>query len=495
MSKQGVGASGLIFQEPLIFERSVAGRQGYSLPACDVPEIAPETVLPPEYLRDEVTGFPEVSEVEVVRHFTRMSQWNYSIDTGLFPLGSCTMKYNPKVHEDMAALPGFARLHPYTPVELAQGALRLMVQLEKMLCEISGFDRATLQPAAGAHGELTGMMMIRAALTARGNPRQKVLVPDSAHGTNPASCTLCGYTAVPVATGAQGWTEPQAVAALMDDTVAAIMITNPNTLGLFEQHIHEIAAIVHAKGGLVYGDGANLNALLGKARPGDMGIDVMHLNLHKTFATPHGGGGPGAGPVAVKAPLIPFLPTPLPEYDVQADRYYWDADRPQAIGKVRAFFGNFGMLVRAYTYILTLGAAGLQQVAETAVLNANYLMQALKGDYYLPFDQLCKHECIFSDKWQQAHGVTTLDIAKRLMDYGFHPPTIYFPLIVPGALMIEPTETESKETLDEFIAALHAIAQEAQDAPELLKAAPHKTKVRRLDEATAARKPKLRYQE
>lgn len=493
MKQETVGTSGLIFHEPLIFERSVEGREGYSFPACDVPEVNPETVIPQEYLRDEIEGFPEVSEFEVVRHFTRLSQWNYSIDTGFFPLGSCTMKYNPKVHEDLAALQGFARLHPQSPDELAQGAIRLMCELEQYLCEISGFDRVTLQPAAGAHGELAGMMMIRAYLESQGNPRKNVLIPTSAHGTNPASCTLCGYNTVQVESADDGCIDPNVVKKLMNEDVAAIMITNPNTLGLFEEHILSIADIVHEKGGLIYGDGANLNALLGKARPGDMGIDVMHFNLHKTFSTPHGGGGPGAGPVAVKKPLVPFMPLPTPEYRDSENRYYLEYDHPQSIGKVRAFWGNFGMMVRAYAYILAMGDAGLKQVAETAVINANYLMQQLKDVYHLPYDKICKHECVFSDKWQSLHGVTTMDIAKRLMDYGFHPPTVYFPLIVHAALMIEPTETESKETLDEFILAMKEIARESEERPEILKSAPHRAKVGRLDETTAARKPKLRY--
>lgn len=492
MKKETVAASGLVFHESLIFERSVEGRQGYSLPLCDVPDIRPEDVIPREYVRDEVAGFPEVSEVEVVRHFTHLSQWNYGIDSGFFPLGSCTMKYNPRVNEEVAALPGFARLHPHTPQELTQGAIRLMYELERALCEISGFDRVSLQPAAGAHGELTGMMLIRAYLASQGNPRQKVLIPDSAHGTNPASCTLCGYDTVPIASGADGCADPQAIAAVMDEQVAAIMITNPNTLGLFERNIAEIAEIVHAKGGLVYGDGANLNALLGKARPGDMGIDVMHFNLHKTFSTPHGGGGPGSGPVAIKARLIPFMPVPTPEY--QDGDYYLETDHPHSIGKVRSFFGNFGVMVRAYAYILAMGAAGLKQAAETAVMNANYIRASLQEAYHLPYQAVCKHECVFSDKLQNPAGVTTMDIAKRLMDYGFHPPTVYFPLIVHGALMIEPTETESKQTLDAFIDAMQAIAREAKEEPELLKTAPHRAKMRRLDETTAARKPILRYE-
>ncbi len=490
MKQETVGTGGLIFNEPLIFERSVEGRQGGAFPACDVPETKPEDTIPQEFLRDDIEGFPELSEPDVVRHFTRLSQWNYGIDSGFFPLGSCTMKYNPKVHEDVAALPGFARLHPYAPEELSQGAIRLMVELEHALSEISGFDRVSLQPAAGAHGELTGMIMIRAYLESQGNPRKKVLIPDSAHGTNPASCTLCGYSTVPVASGEDGCADPKAIEDVMDEDVAAIMITNPNTLGLFEQHIAEICTIVHAKGGLVYGDGANLNALLGKARPGDMGIDVMHFNLHKTFATPHGGGGPGSGPVAVKKQLVPFMPVPAPEY--RDGVYSLDYERPQSIGRIRSFYGNFGVMVRAYAYILAMGSDGLRQVAENAVLNANYIKQQLQDVYHLKYETLCKHECVFSDTFQNEYGVTTMDIAKRLMDYGFHPPTVYFPLIVHGALMVEPTETESKETLDEFIRAMREIAREAREEPDVLKSAPHRPKMRRLDETSAARKPKLR---
>jgi glycine dehydrogenase subunit 2 len=420
-----------------------------------------------------------------------MSQWTYGIDRGFYPLGSCTMKYNPRVNEDVARLPGFSRAHPYLPDELAQGALELLWELERYLAEVSGLDRVSLHPSAGAHGELTGVMMIRAYHQAQGNPRRKILIPESAHGTNPASSALCGYQVVPIKSGPRGVVEPPAVAEAMDEQVAAIMITNPNTLGLFEEHIAEIARIVHAKGGQVYCDGANLNAVMGITRPGDWGVDVIQINLHKTFSQPHGGGGPGAGPVGVRKHLAPFMPVPTVEK--KGDGFALDFDRPRSIGKVRAFAASFGVMVRAYAYIRSLGAAGLTRAAETAVLNANYLMSQLKGAYHLPYDRVCKHECVFSDALQLQHDVKTLDIAKRLMDYGFHPPTIYFPLIVSGALMIEPTESESKETLDQFIAAMKAIAREAQDEPDVVRAAPHKPLLSRLDETRAARQPVLRW--
>ncbi len=486
-----VGTQGLVFTEPLIFDQGSPGRVGYSLPPCDVPEKKPEALIPPHLLRGPIPGLPEASEVDVVRHYTRMSQWNYGIDLGFYPLGSCTMKYNPRVNEDVARLPGFSKAHPYLPDALAQGALELLWELERYLAEISGLDRVTLHPSAGAHGELTGVMMIRAYHQAKGNPRQKILIPESAHGTNPASSALCGYQVVPIKSGPRGVVEPSAVAAAMDEQVAALMITNPNTLGLFEEHIAEIARIVHAKGGQVYGDGANLNAVMGITRPGDWGVDVLQFNLHKTFSQPHGGGGPGAGPVGVRKHLAPFLPVPTVEKTKAG--FALDFDRPQSIGKVRSFAASFGVMVRSYAYIRSLGADGLKRAAETAVLNANYLMHRLKGAYHLPYDRVCKHECVFSDALQLPQDVKTLDIAKRLMDYGFHPPTIYFPLIVAGALMIEPTETESKETLDQFIAAMQAIAREAQESPDLVRAAPHKPLVSRLDETRAARQPVLRW--
>ena len=491
MSEASVGARGLVFNEPLIFERGSAGRVGYSLPALDVPAKKTERLIPEQFLREDISGFPEVSEVEVVRHFTRMSQWNYAIDTGMYPLGSCTMKYNPRLNEDMARLPGFARIHPYQPEELTQGALQLLWELERYLAEICGMDRVTLQPAAGAHGELTGIMLIRAYHGAKGNPRQKVIIPESAHGTNPATSAVCGYQVVPIKSGPRGVVEAQAVAEVMDEDVAAVMLTNPNTLGLFEDQILEIAKIVHAKGGQVYCDGANLNAIVGVARPGDMGIDVIHMNVHKTFSTPHGGGGPGAGPVAVKRHLAPFLPVPTVEK--REEQFSLNFDLPKSIGKVRSFTGSFGVLVRAYTYIRSLGPDGLRRVAEVAVINANYILSRLKGAYHLPYDRHCMHECVFDDAFQVPDNVKTLDIAKRLMDYGFHPPTIYFPLIVHGALMIEPTESESKETLDQFIAAMQAIAGEAKAQGDLVREAPHTPRVCRMDETKAARQPNLRW--
>jgi len=491
MKEEWPGECGLVLNEPLIFERSARGRKGYSLPRLDVERAEAERIWPRKWIRQDLEGLPEVSEVEIVRHFTRLSQWNYGVDSGFYPLGSCTMKYNPKVNEDLARLPGFAGAHPYQPEEIAQGALQLMDDLERFLCEISGMDRATLQPSAGAQGELTGMLMIRAYLSDRGNARRKVLVPDTAHGTNPASSGLCGYQVVQVKSNERGVLSAQAIEEKMDEDVAALMVTNPNTLGLFEENICQIAEIVHGKGGQVYCDGANLNALLGLTRLGDMGIDVLHFNLHKTFSTPHGGGGPGAGPVGVKRHLADYLPVPI--ITRKGERFQFDYDRPKTIGKVRSFFGNFAVLVRAYAYILSLGAAGLKRASLVALLNANYIRSKLKDHYHLPYDLPCMHECVFSDRLQGKYGVTALDIAKRLMDYGFHPPTIYFPLVVHGALMIEPTESEAKETLDQFIEAMVRIAREAESEPGLLRNAPHKTKVSRLDEVLANRKPVLRW--
>ena len=479
------GTSGLVLNEKLLFEHSEAGRKGYSLPELDVPE----ATLPAALVREEVSGFPELSEVDVVRHFTRLSTWNYGVDSGFYPLGSCTMKYNPKVNEAAARLPGLAGVHPCTPEYLSQGALALMHRLQEALGEISGFPAVTLQPAAGAHGELAGMLMVRAYHEAKGNSRKKVLIPDTAHGTNPASAALCGYEVVPVAS--DGILSAAAVAELMDEEVAALMVTNPNTLGLFEADIREICDLVHARGGLVYCDGANLNALMGIARPGDMGIDVMHFNLHKTFSTPHGGGGPGSGPVGVSAELAPFLPVPV--VFREGGTYGLDYDRPRAIGRMKAFYGNFGVMVRAYAYIRSLGAAGLRRASEMAVLNANYVRARLEGTYHLPHKARSLHEVVFSDR-DLGGDCHTLDVAKRLIDNGFHPPTIYFPLVVKGAIMIEPTETESREILDEFCDTMLAIAQEAREAPETLHEAPVRTRIRRLDETAAARNPKLKWE-
>jgi len=482
---------GLVFNEPLIFEKKPGHCSGASLPAAEVPEIDPSSEIPKDYLRGMVDGMPCQYEPEVVRHFVRLSQLNYGVDTGLYPLGSCTMKYNPKSAEAAARMPGFANLHPLLPEERVQGALELMWRLERMLAEISGFEAMTLQPAAGAHGELAGMMIVRAAHLARGKPRHKVLVPDSAHGTNPASSALNGFEVVELKSSPQGTLEPATVAEAMTEDVAALMMTNPNTLGVFEKGVAEIAKIVHAKGGLLYGDGANMNALLGRARPGDMGVDVMQFNLHKTFATPHGGGGPGSGPVGVAKDLVPFLPVPV--VVKEGEKFRLEFDRPQSVGRLRTFWGNFGIMVRAYAYIRELGPRGLKDAADLAVLNANYVRALLKGDYFLPYTAPSLHEVVFNDKNQKEFGVTTMDIAKRLIDHGYHPPTIYFPLIVAGALMIEPTETESREGLEEFATAMKTIAQEAKETPDVLKAAPTRAFRERLDEVKAARKPVLRW--
>jgi glycine dehydrogenase subunit 2 len=489
----GGAVRGLAFEEPLLFEHRASGRTGVSLPAAGGDYDAAKE-LPQDVLRGDIEGMPTLGELEVVRHFTRLSVWNYGIDTGFYPLGSCTMKYNPKSSEALARLPGFANAHPLLPAELCQGSLELMYELERALSEISGFAATTLAPAAGAQGELTGVMMIRAYHVARGNARKKVLIPDTAHGTNPATSALNGYEVVQLASGPDGRLHPEAVAAAMDEDVAAIMITNPNTLGIFETHIAEIARIVHAKGGLVYGDGANLNALLGVARPGDMGFDVMQFNLHKTFATPHGGGGPGSGPVAVSKDLVPFLPMPLVVKEGERYRLVTERrERPQTIGKLREFHGNFGMFVRALALIREWGPEGVKATAQLAVLNANYVRAKLEDVYHLPYDTDSLHEVVFTDRNLKPTGVTTMDVAKRLIDHGFHPPTVYFPLVVQGALMIEPTETESKETLDRFIDGMRAVAEQAKADPGALKASPAKPVRARLDETRAARKPVLRW--
>jgi len=478
--------------EKLIFERSTPGKCGVDLPPLDVPPVSAEELLGAELCRGEVEGFPEVSELDVIRHFTRLSSWNYGVDTGLYPLGSCTMKYNPRINEVVSRLEGLATDHPYAPEVLVQGSLKVLYETARCLKEITGMDAVSLQPAAGAQGELTGILMIRACLSERGNPRKYILIPDSAHGTNPASATIAGYEVRNVKSDARGCVELAQLDRAMTDKAAGLMLTNPNTLGIFESQIREIADLVHARGGLMYMDGANMNALVGVARPADFGVDVMHLNLHKTFTTPHGGGGPGSGPVAARKVLEPYLPLPVVE-QASDETFYLDYNRPRSIGRVRAFYGNFGMAVRALAYILANGFEGLRQTTQDAVLNANYVMSQLKDFFDLPHDHPCMHECVFSDRRQAARGVRTGDIAKRLIDYGFHPYTTAFPLIVPGALMIEPTESASKEELDSFIDALRSIAEEVEENPEFVLKAPYTTRVTRLDEAGAARKPVLRW--
>jgi glycine dehydrogenase subunit 2 len=480
-------------REGLVFERSSGGRVGYQLPPLEVPPVDPRTSIPATLLRGEIEGMPEVSEVDVVRHFTRLSKWNYSVDEGLYPLGSCTMKYNPRINEEVARLAGLAQLHPLQPEDQVQGALALMWELEQALIAVTGMARVTLQPAAGAHGELTGMLMIRKALADRGERRRVVLIPDSAHGTNPASAVFAGFEVVEIASTSEGTLDIAAIAKHLEGgDVAALMVTVPNTLGVFEPEIVEVAELLHSKGAFLYMDGANLNAFVGIAYPGKMGADALHINLHKTFATPHGGGGPGAGPVAVSAALEPYLPVPMVE---KVDgRFVLSTDRPRSIGKVRGFYGNFGMLVRALAYIRSLGRDGLRHMAEGAVLNANYIRKGLEVDYHLPYAGPSLHEVVFDDALQASSGVKNVDIAKRLLDYGFHPPTMSFPLIVHGALMIEPTESDGIDELDAFISAMKEIARESRVDPDLVKGAPYATPVRRLDEVRAARQPVLRWQ-
>ncbi|MCP8967085.1 aminomethyl-transferring glycine dehydrogenase subunit GcvPB [Ectobacillus ponti] len=479
--------------QSLIFEVSKPGRVGYSLPALDVEEAVLEDLFDSAYIRQEAAELPEVSELDIMRHYTALSRRNHGVDSGFYPLGSCTMKYNPKINENVARFPGFSYIHPLQEESTVQGALELLYDLQEHLTEITGMDTVTLQPAAGAHGEWTGLMLIRAYHEANGDfNRTKVVVPDSAHGTNPASATVAGFETITVKSDENGLVDLEDLRSVVGSDTAALMLTNPNTLGLFEEQILEMAAIVHEAGGKLYYDGANLNAVLSKARPGDMGFDVVHLNLHKTFTGPHGGGGPGSGPVGVKADLIPFLPKPIIEKTEEG--YRLNYDRPQAIGRVKPYYGNFGINVRAYTYIRSMGPEGLRDVTEYAVLNANYMMRRLAPYYDLPFDRHCKHEFVLSGRRQKKLGVRTLDIAKRLLDFGYHPPTIYFPLNVEECIMIEPTETESKETLDDFIEIMIRIAKEAEENPEIVQEAPHTTVVKRLDETLAARKPVLRYQ-
>ncbi|UTI41698.1 aminomethyl-transferring glycine dehydrogenase subunit GcvPB [Niallia sp. RD1] len=478
--------------QPLIFESSTPGRIGYSLPEMDIPAVDLNQLLPNDYIREENPELPEVSELDIMRHYTALSKRNHGLDSGFYPLGSCTMKYNPKINENVARFNGFAHIHPLQEESSVQGALELMYDLQQHLVEITGMDEVTLQPAAGAHGEWTGLMLIRAYHEANGDThRTKVIVPDSAHGTNPASATVAGLETITVKSNEHGLVDLDDLKRVVGEDTAALMLTNPNTLGLFEENILEMAEIVHNAGGKLYYDGANLNAVLSKARPGDMGFDVVHLNLHKTFTGPHGGGGPGSGPVGVKADLIPFLPKPV--LSKVGGEFVLDYNRPQSIGRVKPFYGNFGINVRAYTYIGSMGPDGLKAVTENAVLNANYMMRRLSAYYDLPFDRHCKHEFVLSGRRQKKLGVRTLDIAKRLLDFGYHPPTIYFPLNVEECIMIEPTETESKETLDSFIEAMIQIAKEAEETPEIVQEAPHTTVIGRLDETLAARKPILRY--
>jgi len=474
-----------------IFDYRKSSGTGGILPDLDVPEREPTDLLPSDLIRHSKPRIPNLSEPEVVRHYTALSKLNYGIDDGLYPLGSCTMKYNPKVNEDVAGLPGFASIHPAADPRLAQGSLAVVYKMSRLLCGIAGLADVTLQPAAGAHGEVTGMFLLKRYFESRGETqRTRILLPDSAHGTNPASAATAGFSITEIKSGPDGLVDLNVLSGELDDTVAGVMLTVPNTLGIFEENIIKITAMVHAAGGLCYFDGANLNAFLGHARPGDMGADVFHFNLHKTMSAPHGGGGPGSGPVAVSEALVPFLPVPRVKFD--GERYSLDWDEPQSIGSMHSFYGNFGVFLKAYAYILTLGDEGLHEAGENAVLNANYLQERLKKTYRLPYDRLCKHEFVLTGKGV-GEGISTLDISKRLIDYGFHPPTVYFPLIVHEALMIEPTETESKETLDRFAEALEKIALEAKNDPQLLHDAPHTAPTRRLDQTRAARHPIMTY--
>jgi glycine dehydrogenase subunit 2 len=493
----------MIFHYPddaVLFERSVEGRRGVAPPPDDITDIALDEAIPKHHLRQTPPPLPELSEHGVVRHYTRLSQKNFSVDTTFYPLGSCTMKYNPKINEDMAALEGFAQAHPYQPADSLQGTLQLYYELGEMLKELTGLGAVSLQPAAGAHGELTSLMIARAYFRhlsasqgGRSEQRNTILIPDTAHGTNPASASRCGFRTVQIPSNAEGCVDLEALGAALTSNVAVLMITNPNTLGLFERDIVKICDMVHAAGGLVFLDGANFNALIGVVRPGDFGVDLMHLNLHKTFSTPHGGGGPGAGPICVREFLEPFLP--VPRVTKNGERYALDYDAPLSIGSVRSFFGNMPVIVKAYCYLRSLGAEGLRKIAEQSVLNANYLCALLRDTYELPYKGRCMHEFVVSARPLKGHGIRALDVAKMLLDYGFHPPTIYFPPIVPEAMMIEPTETESKETLDAFAAALIEIARIAETNPDALHAAPQKMPARRLDEFTAARNPILRWQD
>ncbi len=477
--------------QKLVFELSSPGKRGCALPAIDVPARDIPSLLPPKSLRQEEPELPELSEPEVARHFVNLSVLNHHIDRGFYPLGSCTMKYNPKVNEDISRLAGFSLIHPLQPLETVQGALSIVYDLGRYLAEIAGLAEVSLQPAAGAQSELLGMLVVRAYQDKKGNPRSKVLIPDSAHGTNPASVVMAGYRTVEIKSNSRGLVDIDSLREAMDEEVACLILTNPNTLGLFESGMEDISETVHQKGGIIYLDGANLNALLGIVKPGEIGFDIVHFNLHKTFSTPHGGGGPGGGGLAVSEELVPFLPVPV--VGEKDGSYYLDYERPDSVGKIQGFYGNFGVIVKAYTYIRMLGSHGLLDVSENAVINANYLMRRLQDLYVLPYKQNCMHEFVLSGENLRQHGVRTLDVAKRLLDFGFHAPTIYFPLIVKEALMIEPTETESKETLDAFIEAMIKIAKEAEEDPEKLKAAPCCTPVRRLDDVKAARDLDVRW--
>lgn len=484
-------------EEPTLFDKSRAGRVGYSLAPLEVPVVSASAILPQNQVRNYVEGFPEISENEVVRHFVRLSQKNYSIDTGFYPLGSCTMKYNPKINEEMARISSLGALHPFWPEKFLQPALAIQYQLQDLLKAVSGLDAFTLQPTAGAHGEYAGIKVMWAYHKAKKNKKTKVLIPDSAHGTNPATCSMVDFETVSIPTGPNGIVEVEAVKALIDSEVAGIMITNPNTVGLFETNIHKIAELIHAVDGLVYMDGANFNALLGVVRPADLGVDIMHINLHKTFSTPHGGGGPGAGPVGVREHLKKFLPSPIVEKN--GDRYAFNYNMPESIGRVGGYFGNFSILIRALTYMLSIGTTPkgdntyLRKMSEAAVLNANYIRHRLRGHYHIPFDATCMHEVILSDEVQEKNGIKTLNIAKRLIDYGYHPMTVYFPLIVHGAMMIEPTESETKETLDQFCDVMIEIAKECKESPELVLNAPTRAFREKVDELRAQKQPKLRW--
>jgi glycine dehydrogenase subunit 2 len=484
-------------EEATIFERSHAGRIGYSLPPLAVPRVDPSALFGKELYRAEVKDFPEVSENEVVRHFVRLSQKNYSIDTGFYPLGSCTMKYNPKINEEVAKLPGISLLHPLWPEKFLQSALSIQFQLGQLLSSVTGLPAFTLQPNAGAHGEYAGMKIMRAYHEAKGSKKTKVLIPDSAHGTNPATCAMVGYEIVPIPTGPTGVVEIEDIEKLIDSEVAGIMMTNPNTLGLYEKNIHKIAELIHSVDGIFYMDGANFNAIMGIVKPADLGVDVMHINVHKTFSTPHGGGGPGAGPVGVRADLKKFLP--LPTVEKKGDGFAFNYDMPDSMGRMSGYFGNFSIHVRALAYMLSIGSTAdgadtyVKRMATAAVLNANYIRHRLRGYYEIPFDTTCMHEVILSDNLQEEFGVKTLDIAKRLMDYGYHPMTVYFPLVVHGAMMIEPTESETKETLDQFCDVMIEIAKEAKANPEILKSAPTRAFRERVDELRAQKQPRLRW--